>query len=66
MAVNSYGIAPNCNGNDYQFRTDIPTAQDFLLEYIGFEAGVIAGDPFETERRRSGAAFFAYQSRSRA
>ena len=37
MAVNSYGIAPNCNGNDYQFRTDIPTAQDFLLEHIGFE-----------------------------
>jgi hypothetical protein len=21
MAVNSYGIAPKCNGNDYQFRT---------------------------------------------
>ena len=21
VAVNSYGIAPNCNGNDYQFRT---------------------------------------------
>ena len=37
MAVNSYGIAPNCNGNDYQFRTDIPTAQDFLLEHIGHE-----------------------------
>ncbi len=37
MAVNSYGIAPNCNGNDYQFRTDIPTSQEFLLEHIGFE-----------------------------
>jgi hypothetical protein len=34
MAVNSYGIAPNCNGNDYQFRTDIETAQDFVLPYL--------------------------------
>lgn len=30
MAVNSYGIAANCNGNDYQFRTDIEEAQDFV------------------------------------
>jgi hypothetical protein len=30
MAVNSYGIAPKCNGNDYQFRTDIAEAQDFV------------------------------------
>jgi hypothetical protein len=37
MAVNSYGIAPQCNGNDYQFRTDIGTAQDFILSHIGFE-----------------------------
>ena len=36
MAVNSYGIAPLCNGNDYQFRTDIETAQDFILPHLGF------------------------------
>jgi hypothetical protein len=36
MAVNSYGIAPLCNGNDYQFRTDIQTAQDFVNTYIAF------------------------------
>jgi len=34
MAVNSYGIAPQCNGNDYQFRTDIETAQDFVRPYL--------------------------------
>ncbi len=34
MAVNSYGIAPLCNGNDYQFRTDIETAQDFVVPYL--------------------------------
>lgn len=37
MAVNSYGIAPQCNGNDYQFRTDIDAAQDFVLPYLNFE-----------------------------
>ena len=36
MAVNSYGIAPQCNGNDYQFRTDIDAAQDFVLPYLNF------------------------------
>jgi hypothetical protein len=34
VAVNSYGIAPNCNGNDYQFRTDSQAAQDFLDPYL--------------------------------
>jgi hypothetical protein len=36
MAVNSYGIAPKCNGNDYQFRTDIQEAQDFVNSWIGW------------------------------
>lgn len=36
MAVNSYGIAPKCNGNDYQFRTDIADALDFVTPYLGF------------------------------
>jgi len=36
MAVNSYGIAPNCNGNDYQFRTDIEAAQDFVRPHLGY------------------------------
>ena len=30
MAVNSYTITPQCNGTDYQFRTDTVTAQAFL------------------------------------
>jgi hypothetical protein len=34
MAVNSYGIAPNCAGTDYQFRTDIETAQSFVIPYL--------------------------------
>jgi hypothetical protein len=34
VAVNSYGIAPQCNGNDYQFRTDTAVAQDFVSEYL--------------------------------
>jgi len=34
MAVNSYGIAPNCTGTDYQFRTDIDEAQNFVLQYL--------------------------------
>jgi hypothetical protein len=33
VAVNSYGIAPNCNGNDYQFRTDTAAALDFIAAY---------------------------------
>jgi hypothetical protein len=36
MTINSYGIAPQCNGNDYQFRRDIDAAQDFMLPYLNF------------------------------
>ncbi|MBL8160587.1 MAG: trypsin-like serine protease [Anaerolineae bacterium] len=36
MAVNSYSITPQCNGNDYQFRTDIADALDFVNPYLGF------------------------------
>jgi len=36
MAVNSYGIAPLCNGTDYQFRTDIEAAQDFVVPLLGW------------------------------
>ena len=39
MAVNSYGIAPNCNGNDYQFRTDIDDAQSFVIPYLTWTPG---------------------------
>lgn len=34
VGVNSYGIAPLCNGNDYQFRTDTAAAQDFVNFYL--------------------------------
>jgi hypothetical protein len=34
MAVNSYGIAPLCNGVDYQQRTDIPVTLDFVTPYL--------------------------------
>jgi hypothetical protein len=34
MAVNSYTLTPNCNGTDYQFRTDIEEAQDFVNQWI--------------------------------
>jgi hypothetical protein len=34
VGVNSYGIAPFCNGNDYQFRTDTAVAQDFVNDYL--------------------------------
>jgi hypothetical protein len=37
MAVNSYSITPKCNGTDYQFRTDIETAQDFVRPYLSWE-----------------------------
>ncbi len=30
IAVNSYTITPQCNGTDYQFRTDTQVAQEFL------------------------------------
>jgi hypothetical protein len=34
MAVNSYSITPQCNGNDYQFRTDIADALNFVTPYL--------------------------------
>lgn len=34
VGVNSFGIAPLCNGNDYQFRTDTAVAQDFVKPYL--------------------------------
>ncbi|MBI5157569.1 MAG: trypsin-like serine protease [Acidimicrobiia bacterium] len=34
VGVNSFGIAPLCNGNDYQFRTDTAAAQDFVTPYL--------------------------------
>lgn len=37
MAVNSYSITPNCNGNDYQIRTDIAEVLDFVTPYLGYE-----------------------------
>ena len=37
MAVNSFGIAPNCNGNDYQIRTDIPAVLDFVTPYLRYQ-----------------------------
>ena len=37
VGINSYGIAPLCNGNDYQFRTDTAVAQDFVNYYLGGE-----------------------------
>ena len=36
MAVNSYSITPNCNGNDYQFRTDIADALNFVTPYLSY------------------------------
>lgn len=37
MAVNSYSITPRCNGTDYQFRTDIETAQGFVIPYLTWQ-----------------------------
>jgi secreted trypsin-like serine protease len=34
VAVNSYGIAPYCKGNDYAFRTDTQVAYDFVMPYL--------------------------------
>ena len=34
LAVNSYGIAPQCNGNDYQFRTDTSVALNFVTQFL--------------------------------
>lgn len=32
-AVNSFGIAPHCNGTDYAFRVDLQTVHDFLAGF---------------------------------
>jgi hypothetical protein len=34
MAVNSFSVTPNCNGTDYQFRTDIADALNFVTPYL--------------------------------
>jgi hypothetical protein len=34
MAVNSYSITPQCNGVDYQLRTDIAVTLDFVTPYL--------------------------------
>jgi secreted trypsin-like serine protease len=34
VAVNSFGVAPYCKGNDYAFRVDIDYSRDFLNGYI--------------------------------
>lgn len=34
MAVNSYSVTPQCNGNDYQFRTDIADALNFVTPFL--------------------------------
>lgn len=36
VGVNSYGIAPLCNGNDYQFRTDTAVALGFVTPYLTY------------------------------
>jgi secreted trypsin-like serine protease len=30
VAVNSFGVAPYCKGNDYTYRVDIPNSQEFI------------------------------------
>jgi hypothetical protein len=34
VAVNSFGIAPHCKGNDFAYRVDITNAQDFIDDFI--------------------------------
>lgn len=34
VAVNSFGIAPNCKGNDYAYRVDIEDSREFLASYV--------------------------------
>ena len=34
VAVTSYGIAANCKGNEYDFRTDTKVAYDFLSQFV--------------------------------
>lgn len=34
VAVNSFGVAPYCKGNDYAYRIDIPYSRDFVDEFL--------------------------------
>lgn len=34
VAVNSFGVAPYCKGNDYAYRVDIPYARDFINLFL--------------------------------
>lgn len=34
VAVNSFGIAPHCKGNDFAYRVDIQSSYDFLEGYV--------------------------------
>ncbi|MBV9787142.1 MAG: trypsin-like serine protease [Chloroflexi bacterium] len=34
VAVNSFGVAPNCKGNDYAYRVDIEDTREFLAAYV--------------------------------
>lgn len=34
VAVNSFGVAPMCKGNDYAYRTDSAKAREFLSQFI--------------------------------
>ena len=33
-AINSFGIAPHCVGNDYMWRADIAATLDFVTPYL--------------------------------
>jgi len=33
-AINSFGIAPHCVGNDYMWRADIAATVDFVTPYV--------------------------------
>jgi hypothetical protein len=33
VAVNSFGLAPHCKGNDYAYRVDIPNSSTFIFSY---------------------------------
>ena len=35
VAVNSFGVAPNCHGNDYAYRIDIAYSRDFVDGFLG-------------------------------
>lgn len=34
VAVNSFGVAPYCKGNDYAYRVDIPYSRDFIDGFL--------------------------------